>query len=128
MHYGAHNSRLSPKAFTIVFMFSDFISLVLQAAGGAVASGTTTLAKARTGTNIMVVGLVFQVVSLVIFIALCVDFLLAVRRDQARIANTNWAAGGVVKPVAVSSLKVLIIGMSCLLPFILNYKIATHGR
>ena len=91
-------------------MLSDFLSLVLQAAGGVVANGAATLAKARTGTNIMVAGLVFQVISLVIFIGLCVDFLLAVRRDQARIASTNWAAGGVVKPVAVRSLKVLIIG------------------
>jgi len=91
-------------------MLSDFLALILQGAGGAVANGAATLKKANVGTNIMVAGLVFQVISLVVFIALCVDFLLSVRKDLARIENTNWQAGGVVKPSVPSSLKVLIIG------------------
>lgn len=72
-------SRIKPKTFSIIFITSDFFCLVLQAAGGAIASlsgGNTDEARAmgQTGINIMIGGLALQVASLMIFIACAIDF------------------------------------------------------
>jgi hypothetical protein len=53
------------------------MSLLLQAAGGGIASASTHQNKSPdTGDNIMVAGLAFQVFTLLIFMLLCLDFAL----------------------------------------------------
>lgn len=61
-------------------MGCDMISLLLQSAGGAIASGANTQKSSDLGVNIMIAGLVSQVVSLSIFAALCADFAIQARR------------------------------------------------
>ena len=36
--YGTHFSRIQPRTYTITFVSCDLVSLILQAAGGAIAS------------------------------------------------------------------------------------------
>lgn len=61
--------------FPRIFITCDFISLVLQAMGGGMASSATHAGKsAVTGNNIMIAGLSFQVATLTVFIALSADF------------------------------------------------------
>jgi hypothetical protein len=82
VHYGIHHARISPKAISLTFMGCDFIALVLQATGGAIADTAGTPEVSHQGTHIMVGGLGFQVLSLLLFIALAVEFALNVRRDR----------------------------------------------
>jgi hypothetical protein len=77
--FGEHLSRFKPRTYTVSFITSDVISLLLQAVGGAIASGADTYEKKQHGIHIMVAGLAFQVASLVIFMLLCADFARAVR-------------------------------------------------
>jgi hypothetical protein len=91
VHYGVHNSRLSPKAYTITFICSDFIALVLQSVGGALADTAATVAGSDIGVHVMVAGLSFQVISLIAFISLCVEFFWRVKNDRRRVAATSWA-------------------------------------
>lgn len=63
-------------------MTCDFLALVLQATGGAIADTASTKKDSDQGTHIMVGGLSFQVVSLLLFIGLAVEFALNVRRDR----------------------------------------------
>ncbi|EXJ56921.1 hypothetical protein A1O7_07265 [Cladophialophora yegresii CBS 114405] len=72
--YAIELSLLSPRAITLIFVFCDFVSLLLQAAGGAIASTSDTEADNQVGINVMIAGLASQVVSLVIFIAICAHF------------------------------------------------------
>ena len=72
--YGPHLSRFAPRTIAITFMVSDLISLVLQAAGGAFASVSEGYNSGRKGANIMIGGLILQVVSLVAFAMVCADF------------------------------------------------------
>lgn len=61
-------------------MSSDFIALVLQAAGGAIADTAPTRKGSEAGTHIMVAGLSFQVLSLLCFIAVASEFFVNVRK------------------------------------------------
>ncbi|KAJ5641544.1 hypothetical protein N7490_005544 [Penicillium lividum] len=80
--YGAM-ARFSPQTYTIFFVTCDVISLVLQAAGGAIASIATEsqVSLQQTGVNVMIAGLAFQVFSLFLFIVLASDFALRVRKN-----------------------------------------------
>jgi len=70
---GAEVSRLRPGTYTIIFVVCDFISLLLQAAGGAIASMADNKSLEDTGINIMIAGLAFQVASMTLFIGLAAE-------------------------------------------------------
>jgi hypothetical protein len=55
-------------------MTSDFLSLVLQAIGGAIADTANTKSTSRVGIDIMIAGLFLQAVSLAVFLLVCADF------------------------------------------------------
>ena len=55
-------------------MASDFLSLVLQAIGGAIADTANTDSLSRVGVDIMIAGLFLQAVSLFAFVVVFADF------------------------------------------------------
>jgi hypothetical protein len=63
--------RLNPKHYAYIFIPSDIISLTLQGAGGGLSSGTAH----QTGVDLSLAGLSFQVISLVIFSILALDWI-----------------------------------------------------
>lgn len=72
--YGSHNSRLNPRTIALAFMVSDFISLLLQAIGGAATCVSEDLQGKQRGVDTMIAGLILQVVSLGAFLLVCLDF------------------------------------------------------
>jgi len=72
--YGDELSRFKPRTYTLVFCSCDLVSLVLQALGGGIASSSNTVSGSNLGKNLMLAGLVFQVVSLLLFAILCGEF------------------------------------------------------
>ncbi|KXJ89841.1 RTA1 like protein-domain-containing protein [Microdochium bolleyi] len=68
-------SRFDPRLFYWVFIPCDIISLVLQAVGGALSSVARTESAVNRGVKISLAGLVFQVVTLVAFTLLFIDYL-----------------------------------------------------
>jgi hypothetical protein len=85
--YGETLSRFRPRTYTIVFCTCDFICLILQALGGAIASTANTESSSNLGKNLMLAGLIFQDVSLALFAIACTDFFLRVRKSRG-----NWNA------------------------------------
>lgn len=86
--FGPENSRIPPEYYTRIFIPCDVISLVLQAAGGGIASVASHDNKpVETGDNIMIAGLSFQVLTLLVFIVCCVDFALRARGRYARLGG-----------------------------------------
>ncbi|KAL8745039.1 MAG: hypothetical protein Q9190_002787 [Brigantiaea leucoxantha] len=67
--FGPGTSMLSPKQYLWVFCSVDFVTLLLQAIGGGIASAADDDQpdELETGTNIMIVGIVFQLASNVVF-------------------------------------------------------------
>lgn len=83
--YGQQISRFSPRTYAIIFMASDFISLVLQGAGGGLAATANDKAGSDTGRGIMIAGVTFQVISLLIFMGFWLEFVY-------RLSRTNESA------------------------------------
>lgn len=72
--YGENLSYFQSRTYTIVFCTFDFICLILQAAGGAIASMAKTQKSSDLGKNIMLAGLIFQVIALIAFTIACAEF------------------------------------------------------
>ncbi|EIN12984.1 RTA1-like protein [Punctularia strigosozonata HHB-11173 SS5] len=75
---GPQYSRLTPRWYTTVFLTCDIVALVVQAYGGGTATGTHPV----LGGNIMLGGIVFQLVAITIYTLLAAEFLLRVLRDR----------------------------------------------
>lgn len=82
-------SRIPPKRYPWYFLTFDFIVLVLQAAGGGTAATANTDSQRNAGTDIMVAGLVVQVVTLVVFGIVVADYFIRLRRSRG-----NWRIQG----------------------------------
>jgi len=76
-------SHFNPKFFVWFFIPIDIVSLILQAAGGAL-SATQSGSGNKLGVRISMAGLILQVVTLVIFVALFIDYVVRyVRKSTA---------------------------------------------
>ncbi|KAJ7493860.1 RTA1-like protein [Mycena latifolia] len=74
-------AALTPRWYTIIFVACDICALVIQGAGGGIASGADTLSGANLGANIMLAGIVFQFVAIIAYSSLAADFLRRYRKD-----------------------------------------------
>ena len=79
--FGQHLSHFKPRTYTITFMVSDFIALVLQASGGAILGGDDTT-KADLGLAVIKAGLGAHLAAMCIFILLATEFAHRVYRSQ----------------------------------------------
>ncbi|GFF26073.1 sphingoid long-chain base transporter RSB1 [Aspergillus lentulus] len=90
--YGEGISRLKRRTYTIIFVLCDFLSLVLQAAGGAITSTADHDQQdlRQTGINIMIAGLASQVASLGVFLCLCADFAWRVYKNPDKLEESMY--------------------------------------
>jgi hypothetical protein len=73
--FGQRFSRLRPAWYAYIFVTCDIISIILQGAGGAISAIANDKTLLDQGVDIMIAGLVSQVVTLMVFFVLVVDFL-----------------------------------------------------
>ena len=84
LHYGSQYSRLKPILYTWIFICADATSILIQAAGGGIASGET-IKLVDIGNDIMITGICIQVVTMFVCGLLAADFFfrrLRQRRSQ----------------------------------------------
>ncbi|PGH12225.1 hypothetical protein AJ79_04405 [Helicocarpus griseus UAMH5409] len=73
--FGRDNSRLPAAWYPRIFIPCDIIALILQGAGGGIAATADyDMDAANLGKNLMIAGVVWQIVILAVFILLAVDF------------------------------------------------------
>jgi hypothetical protein len=91
---GRKYSLIGPTTYLWIFCSCDILSLVIQAVGGAMASeavAKTPPRESKTGTDIMVGGIVFQMGSITVFALLFLDFLRRVQREKETLGTrTDW--------------------------------------
>ena len=80
--FGPEFSRITPNGYAYIFVTSDIVSIILQGAGGTISAIATEKTFLDQGVNIMIAGLVSQVVTLMIFAGLCVDFFVSTRKHR----------------------------------------------
>ncbi|KAG8712965.1 hypothetical protein FRC09_019270 [Ceratobasidium sp. 395] len=71
---GPQYSRISARLYARIFITADVAALIVQAAGGAMASTADTPEGSRRGGNIMLAGIVIQLVAVVLFTILALEF------------------------------------------------------
>ncbi|KAJ5281726.1 hypothetical protein N7478_007098 [Penicillium angulare] len=76
---GTKFSPLKPKWYPFIFVSCDLISLSLQGAGGGLAATATTSQGSATGSDVMLAGIVWQVITLTVFGLLSCQFFLLVK-------------------------------------------------
>ncbi|KAL2786960.1 RTA1 like protein-domain-containing protein [Aspergillus keveii] len=77
---GREFSPIKPNLYPWIFITCDLISLTLQGAGGGLAASSDTDAGSKAGGNVMLAGIVWQVVTLTVFALISGLFFLRVKR------------------------------------------------
>jgi hypothetical protein len=106
--FGSETSLIRPGLYTWIFISCDMASLTLQAVGGGLAGSAGENATQRDlGTNLMIVGIAFQVVTMFVVALLAIHYFLRTRsawhqtvpehaRDIARTPLFKLFVGGLV--------------------------------
>lgn len=74
-------SRFKPSLFYWIFIPCDIVSLILQAAGGALSCVASTKEDVDIGVNISLAGLVFQVFCITCFCGFFIDYLILCKKS-----------------------------------------------
>ncbi|KAJ3541405.1 hypothetical protein NM688_g6089 [Phlebia brevispora] len=74
---GDRYSWLPPLYYGRIFLACDIMSLVIQAAGGGIAASANTTSDQNLGGNIMLAGIVIQMVALFLFMILATQFFIS---------------------------------------------------
>ncbi|EGP86973.1 unnamed protein product [Zymoseptoria tritici ST99CH_1A5] len=86
--FGSETSVLKPAYYTWIFISCDIVCLVLQSVGGGMAGGAGFNRQRRqTGTDMMIAGVVLQVVVLLVFAALVWLYAVRTRKNWANVAQ-----------------------------------------
>ena len=95
-------SPLTPRLYTWIFILCDLLSLILQGAGGGTAAtANNDISLQHTGNDLMMAGIVWQVVTLLIFGALVVVYTLRVsafcKANPPGVSSLSAHAQGVLR-------------------------------
>ncbi|KAI4188253.1 MAG: hypothetical protein L6R41_002251 [Letrouitia leprolyta] len=80
---GSKYSLLQARWYTWTFIGCDLLSLILQGAGGGTAASASTQSTQDVGSNLMIAGIVWQVVTLAVFALLGGIFFFRVLRNRS---------------------------------------------
>ncbi|KAG9050034.1 hypothetical protein FS837_008014 [Tulasnella sp. UAMH 9824] len=79
---GPEYGRLRPKTYAITFISLDMAALIVQAVGGSQASAADTLEGANRGANVMVAGIILQMVAITLYVLIQAEYLIRVYKDR----------------------------------------------
>ena len=98
LEVGSSFSRLRPKLYTWIFILCDLFSLILQGSGGGIAATANDGSSLQnTGNDLMMAGIVWQVITLLAFGTLVSDYALRVRKNRANLAPSAVALMGTLR-------------------------------
>ena len=111
IYLGLEYSRFSAKLYYWLFIPCDIVSLILQAAGGAISSSTS--GNSKSGVDTAIAGLAFQVFTLIVFIFLTLDYAFRYMRAQRRQPNHTGLPTSFKVFLSFLSLAILCILVRC---------------
>ncbi|KAK0201384.1 RTA1 like protein-domain-containing protein [Desarmillaria ectypa] len=112
---GPAYSRLSPRAYSRIFVSCDILSLFTQAAGGSMASSNDDANAVKIGSDVMLGGIAFQLGVIVFYAILGCEFLLRYRynrpftwRRNQNISSTTLSSPNIERGTIDKGLKYMI--------------------
>ncbi|KZV70103.1 RTA1-domain-containing protein [Peniophora sp. CONT] len=82
LRLGEGYSRVNQRWYTRIFLSCDIIALIIQGAGGGIASSANDKAGTDLGANVMLAGIIFQLVCIIVYTALAAEFLWHYVKDR----------------------------------------------
>lgn len=83
INYGKQYSRIQPRLYSWIFIGGDVASILMQVAGGGIAAGATSGSSgAKVGNDLLIAGLVSQVVTMAFCASLVADYHISFRSDR----------------------------------------------
>ncbi|QRW20635.1 RTA1-like protein [Rhizoctonia solani] len=79
---GTMYSRMPPRLYSIIFITADVTALIIQAAGGAMASIARTPEGSERGGKIMLGGIVIQLIAVILYTILGLEFVIRFSYDR----------------------------------------------
>ena len=116
--FGSEFSRIRAKWYTWIFIGCDFLSLVLQGAGGGIAATANTQSNEDLGNNLMMAGIVWQVFTLLVFAILVGDYYSRLRARRGRM--------GVTATIIIKDTKFRLFAAALLLAFLAIFTRCTY--
>ncbi|KAF4336666.1 RSB1 [Fusarium beomiforme] len=107
--FGRECSILRPKLYLWIFCTCDVVSLLVQAAGGAMVSAAVNKDNGNTdpGVHTIVAGVIFQLVSMSVFVGFAIDFLVrSIRKGMLK--SQKQSAIPILSAMTVSLLCIFV--------------------
>ncbi|KAF6753971.1 RTA1 like protein-domain-containing protein [Ephemerocybe angulata] len=112
---GPAYSRISPRYYAKIFLSCDIIALLVQGAGGGLAASANDSKGAMLGSNIILGGIVFQLIVICVFCAFSIDYSVRYFKEwPLKSASGKDEERGVCTPRMKKMLAGLALGMVAL--------------
>lgn len=85
--FGLEYSLIKPKYYTWIFISCDIMSLILQGAGGGISATAESSNKQKTGNDLALAGIIFQVFTLICFGTLAILYYVRRRAGQSPLSK-----------------------------------------
>ncbi|KAH9477828.1 hypothetical protein JR316_0010060 [Psilocybe cubensis] len=71
---GESFSRFPAKRYSVIFLTFDILCLFIQGAGGGIAASGDSLSQTKLGTDVILVGIIFQLLVIIAFMGCALEF------------------------------------------------------
>ncbi|GAA6021190.1 hypothetical protein JCM10207_008349 [Rhodosporidiobolus poonsookiae] len=101
---------MKPRGYMWTFIVIDFCTLVIQAAGGAIAATTDDNGVFKTGCNVMLAGIILQFITTLAFLSVFIVFFHRLRQERAGVFSLRTGTGVVFTGTVLMALFIIIRG------------------
>ncbi|GJE93225.1 RTA1 domain-containing protein [Phanerochaete sordida] len=117
---GSGYGRLTPRLYSRIFLTCDIVALLIQGSGGGIAASANNTSSQKLGSDIMLVGIIFQTVAMVVFIALAAEFFWRYAKDTPARPDAGYYSPGAARRAPLSrNLKLMTLGLCLAMLFLL---------
>ncbi|KAI0258916.1 RTA1 like protein-domain-containing protein [Gloeopeniophorella convolvens] len=109
---GPQYLRIKPSTYTTIFLTSDVISLIVELFGSALAASSDS--RVTLGSHVAMIGIIFSTISVIIYVALAIEFLVRYGRDKPVNTRSEYRVRG----FASTRIKLMIAALGAMTLFI----------
>ncbi|GAA6039685.1 hypothetical protein JCM8097_001348 [Rhodosporidiobolus ruineniae] len=101
---------MRPRSYMITFIVVDFVTLVIQAAGGAIAAITNDMDTFNLGCHIMLAGIILQLVTTLVFMTIFTIYYHRLRQAKHDVLSLRNGSGRIFYGIIAVAVLIIIRG------------------